>query len=57
MRKAGDVCFSEVYREGGGELFWLLAAVLISLFHCIHESASKFSFGLDKHFANNCQHY
>jgi len=20
MRKAGDVCFSEVYREGGGKL-------------------------------------
>jgi hypothetical protein len=21
MRKAGDVCFSEVYREGGGKLY------------------------------------
>lgn len=32
MRKAGDVCFSEVYREGGGELVWVPAAVLFSLF-------------------------
>ena len=21
MRRAGDVCFSEVFRDGGGELF------------------------------------
>ncbi|VAH26574.1 unnamed protein product [Triticum turgidum subsp. durum] len=40
MRKAGDVCFSEVYREGGGELVWVPAAVLFFHHSIIREITS-----------------
>jgi len=34
MRKAGDVCFSEVYREGGGKLHFGQSCC----FYCSFES-------------------